>query len=247
MKIAEGEHGVTANTRRQTVNRFGFTEREVNTVIQGILEELEYLSSNTERDVTVLTPIERGRLKMSVKSGNNRTPTFLPGGMLFEDDKGRTRAIWDPEPKKPYRIRYRIGIVWLLFALGFILGATDVTVPAIWPVGMTALSGYLGYVILRNGTRRHADNKPQKAARPERRQKVEPYYSRFLHQDWDTRIGDTERDQVISELGAHFAAGRLDADEYDERSTAAIAAKTHGDLSGCMKNLPVIRRNGKRA
>lgn len=242
MKNAEGDHGVTANTRHQKVNRFGFTEQEVNKVIRGILEDLEHLSGNTERDVTVLTPIERGRLKMSAKSGNNRTPTFLPGGMLLEDDKGKTRAIWDPEPKKPHVIRYRIGIVWCLFAIGFILGATDVTVPAIWPVGMTALSGYLGYVILRTGIRRHAPNRPRT---PERRQKVAPYYSRYLNHDWDTRIGDAERDQVISELGAHFAAGRLDADEYDDRSSAAIAAKTHGDLSACMKNLPVIGRDGK--
>jgi hypothetical protein len=186
---------------------------------------------------------------MSTKSGINRTPTFLDGGMLLEDDRGRTRAIWDPEPKKAYRIRYRIGIVWCLFALGFILGATDVTVPAIWPVGMTALSTWMVYKWLSLATRRQAQHRPNKPVRvPERRPHVDPYYARFEPaRDRSMRIGDAERDQVISELGAHFAAGRLDMAEYDERSTAAIAAKTHGELSRTLAHLPVITRDGKTA
>lgn len=223
MESAEGEHGVTASTERDKV-------------IQDLLNHLE-----------TLKPQGKGRIRMSTKSEINRTPTFLPGGMLLEDDKGRTRAIWDPEPKKPYRIRYRIGIMWLTAALGFILAATDVTVPAIWPIGMTALCTWMGCKYLSSAARRQAQHRPNKPVRvPERRPRVNPYYARFEPaRDRMTRIGDAERDQVISELGAHFAAGRLDMDEYDERSTAAITAKTHGELSRTLAHLPVITRDGK--
>lgn len=44
------------------------------------------------------------------------------------------------------------------------------------------------------------------------------------------RLSDAERDQAIARLGEHYAAGRLDKDEYDERSDAVWSAKTRGDL-----------------
>jgi hypothetical protein len=54
----------------------------------------------------------------------------------------------------------------------------------------------------------------------------------------DIRIGDAERDAVTSVLHEHFAAGRLDRDELDERLGTALAAKTQGDLKKVTVDLP---------
>jgi hypothetical protein len=52
------------------------------------------------------------------------------------------------------------------------------------------------------------------------------------------RIGDTERDQAISVLGDHFAAGRLSREEFDERSDQAMRARTGADLQPLFADLP---------
>ena len=52
------------------------------------------------------------------------------------------------------------------------------------------------------------------------------------------RIGNSEREAAVRELGEHFAEGRLDADEYEERATAAYAARTADDLAVLFKDLP---------
>jgi hypothetical protein len=52
------------------------------------------------------------------------------------------------------------------------------------------------------------------------------------------RVGDAERQQAVSALGEHYAAGRLDQDEYDTRIQAAYAAKTRVDLQGLFGDLP---------
>jgi hypothetical protein len=57
------------------------------------------------------------------------------------------------------------------------------------------------------------------------------------------RIGDREREAAVSALGEHYAAGRIDKDEYDERSERAYAAKTAADLAPLFRDLP----NGSRA
>ena len=54
----------------------------------------------------------------------------------------------------------------------------------------------------------------------------------------DMRIGDAERDAVASALHEHFAAGRLNRDELDERLGAALGAKTQGDLKAIVDDLP---------
>lgn len=40
------------------------------------------------------------------------------------------------------------------------------------------------------------------------------------------RIGDAERQQAVHLLSEHLIAGRLTANEYDERSPAAASART---------------------
>src|SRR3954470_12827724 len=52
------------------------------------------------------------------------------------------------------------------------------------------------------------------------------------------RIGNREREAAVRELGEHFAEGRLDPEEYQERASAAYAARTAGDLAPLFKDLP---------
>jgi Domain of unknown function (DUF1707) len=52
------------------------------------------------------------------------------------------------------------------------------------------------------------------------------------------RIGDAERDRAISTLGDHFAAGRLDREEFDTRVDQAMAARFDNDLRPLFADLP---------
>jgi hypothetical protein len=52
------------------------------------------------------------------------------------------------------------------------------------------------------------------------------------------RVSDAERAQVADALSRHFAEGRLDAQEHDERLQRAMAARTRADLAGLLSDLP---------
>jgi hypothetical protein len=52
------------------------------------------------------------------------------------------------------------------------------------------------------------------------------------------RVGDSERQQAVTALGEHYAAGRLDQEEYDTRVQAAYASRTRVDLQGLFGDLP---------
>jgi hypothetical protein len=54
------------------------------------------------------------------------------------------------------------------------------------------------------------------------------------------RASDADRDRVAALLREHHAAGRLTADEFQERLTATFAAKTFGELDELMADLPAI-------
>ncbi|MGW5111325.1 DUF1707 SHOCT-like domain-containing protein [Nocardia sp. NPDC004123] len=56
------------------------------------------------------------------------------------------------------------------------------------------------------------------------------------------RVGTAEREQAAAALGEHFAAGRLDIAEYDERVGRAYAAKTAGELAVLFGDLPRPQR-----
>jgi hypothetical protein len=58
------------------------------------------------------------------------------------------------------------------------------------------------------------------------------------------RVGDAEREAAVAALGEHFAAGRLTPEELDERSSAAWAARTGGDLSVLFADLPQPHAGG---
>jgi hypothetical protein len=52
------------------------------------------------------------------------------------------------------------------------------------------------------------------------------------------RASDNDRETVVSALREAFTEGRLTLDEFDERTSAAYAAKTWGDLSELTDDLP---------
>lgn len=53
------------------------------------------------------------------------------------------------------------------------------------------------------------------------------------------RASDTDREQVAELLCEAYAAGRLNREEFDERSTAACSALTLGELQDLSADLPV--------
>jgi hypothetical protein len=57
----------------------------------------------------------------------------------------------------------------------------------------------------------------------------------------EMRASDADRDSVLSELSEHFQAGRLTAEEFDERAGQALAARTHGELRNLLRDLPAAR------
>jgi hypothetical protein len=52
------------------------------------------------------------------------------------------------------------------------------------------------------------------------------------------RASDADRDRVADALREHYAAGRLSADELDERLTTALSARTLGELNQVLTDLP---------
>jgi hypothetical protein len=57
----------------------------------------------------------------------------------------------------------------------------------------------------------------------------------------DLRVSDADRDMALAELSEHFQAGRLTADEMQERTDQALKARTGKELSSIMADLPVVR------
>jgi hypothetical protein len=52
------------------------------------------------------------------------------------------------------------------------------------------------------------------------------------------RVSDADRDHVAALLRDHYAEGRLSTGELDERLTAALNAKTSGELRRVLADLP---------
>jgi Domain of unknown function (DUF1707) len=52
------------------------------------------------------------------------------------------------------------------------------------------------------------------------------------------RTSDADRERVTARLRDHFAEGRLTREELDERITAALSARTFGELRRVMTDLP---------
>jgi hypothetical protein len=54
------------------------------------------------------------------------------------------------------------------------------------------------------------------------------------------RISDQDRERTAAGIREHFAAGRLDNDEVEERIQAVYAARTRGELDAVMADLPSL-------
>jgi hypothetical protein len=52
------------------------------------------------------------------------------------------------------------------------------------------------------------------------------------------RISHTERNEIADTLSKHYAEGRLDSTEFDERVGRVMNAKTRGDVAGVLDDLP---------
>ena len=57
-------------------------------------------------------------------------------------------------------------------------------------------------------------------------------------QDPELRASDREREDTVTQLREHGTAGRLDVDELEERIGSAYAARTRGDLTALLRDLP---------
>jgi hypothetical protein len=56
--------------------------------------------------------------------------------------------------------------------------------------------------------------------------------------DGQVRASDVERENALRALAAHFADGRLDRAEFDERADAALAARMQSQLHALFADLP---------
>jgi hypothetical protein len=54
------------------------------------------------------------------------------------------------------------------------------------------------------------------------------------------RISDQDRERAATGIREHFAAGRLDNDEVEERVAAIYAARTRGELDALTADLPAL-------
>lgn len=55
------------------------------------------------------------------------------------------------------------------------------------------------------------------------------------------RVSDAERESALEALGEHLSSGRLDVNEYGERSARITTAKTREELSAVFGDLPEPR------
>jgi hypothetical protein len=59
-----------------------------------------------------------------------------------------------------------------------------------------------------------------------------------MNEEKPVRIGDQEREEAVARLAAHYEAGRLSADEHQERVGEALQAKTQVELAALFADLP---------
>lgn len=54
-----------------------------------------------------------------------------------------------------------------------------------------------------------------------------------------TLVGDRERERAAETLRRHYLSGRLTVEELADRTNAALTARSRGELSSALRDLPV--------
>jgi hypothetical protein len=57
----------------------------------------------------------------------------------------------------------------------------------------------------------------------------------------ELRVSDAERERALAELSEAYQAGRITAEEFDQRSTQALSARTGQELTVPLADLPLDR------
>jgi hypothetical protein len=145
--------------------------------------------------------------------------------------------------RDPWNVVFGVLLLAATVTLGvglFAYFAMHPIVAALWALGTTVGTVWLGGLYV---ARRHDDQ--MRALTAERRAvpvtERETVSSVLLSCRAGHRIGDAERDVFVNALHVHYAAGRLEPSELDERLTAALAARTVEDLRRAVDGLPSER------
>jgi hypothetical protein len=115
----------------------------------------------------------------------------------------------------------------------------EVTVPLLWPLAATLFAGWLVWCNAMNA--RDEDRRRAELERAAREREAQPrqalvaYHVQQGGPPWQ-RIGTDERHAVADALGEHWAAGRLNDDEYASRRDAALVAVTREDLAELLRD-----------
>ena len=86
----------------------------------------------------------------------------------------------------------------------------------------------IGYLVYRKQHPRRRHAAPKEAARTTPAAPV------------DYRVSDADRDRALTRLSEAFQIGQLTSDDFDQRSTGALAAHTRSQLAALLKDLPPI-------
>ena len=74
-----------------------------------------------------------------------------------------------------------------------------------------------------------------------------PAAARRSYPAGELRVSDADRDAALAELSQHFQAGRLTAEELDDRTGQILAARTGADLDDVLRDLPLLDAPGPGA
>src|SRR5215831_7880735 len=71
---------------------------------------------------------------------------------------------------------------------------------------------------------------------------TERHYDTRFPGDRRLRVGDRDREAVADILRREHVAGRIDSEEFEERVTRCLAAKTYADLDALIRDFPADER-----
>lgn len=167
-----------------------------------------------------------------VEMGKSRVHPVLidmPEHAKFCDTCRRNQERGHRRKWRPFRMRFWIVVVGMVI----LLSAVKVHYPITFMlVPLYGWGYYLWQTCKLETERDKLQDEPESQSVPQGR-------SPYVYQG-PLRIGDLERDAVLSELTDHYSAGRLKLDEYEGRMTEVLNAVTGEDLDKCLRELPEL-------